>query len=150
MVRLVRDVRGESMAARGWTRCTFLDLCAIRVIIDLFGGPSSLRAGGRLQLGALRTTCMRLRDMGFSNPLLQVKLVRTGAKIVAQANGIQFEPATGQLLLDALYDHAAEAAGGKPNEVRRALKRERSEVKRIAPARVSKSRYLVPVHGARR
>lgn len=150
MFRLVREVRGESVVQREWARCTFTDLCAIRVIVDLFGGPSAMRANGRLQLKVLRTICMRLRKMGFSNPLLQVKLTRLDSGIVAQADGIRFQAATGQVLIDSIYEHAAKASVHKPNAARVDLKHEVMRVKRSSRRCVFSSDYQVPLHGVKR
>ena len=114
MLRLARETRGEAVVDAQWARYTFTDLCAIRAIVDLFGGVVRLRNGARLELQRLRAICVHLRALGFSDPLLQVKLTRTNGSIVAQANGVRFEAATGQLLLDSLYRRAREAIETKP------------------------------------
>jgi hypothetical protein len=150
MLRLARELRGERLQDSRWARYTFADLCAIRVIVELFGGPSELRRGARLQLRRLRSICLGLRKKGVADPLLQVKLTRLGRSIVAQTNGVKFEAATGQLLLDSVYREAQAASEQKPTSSRRELKRERGDVTRRVREGFTARAYFVDLEGGRR
>lgn len=145
MLRLAREVRGDAVEGTKWARYSFTDLCALRVIVDLFGGADQVRNGARLELQRLRATCMHLRKLGFANPLLQVKLTSANGSILAQADGVRFEAATGQLLLDSVYRKAVEAAEHKQMSSRRELKRERTKIEKHARNVMQTGVHLIPV-----
>jgi hypothetical protein len=69
----------------------------MRVILEL-AGP--LEVGMRLRLAQVRRACKVLRDRhGVVRPLLDVRLRRVGASIVAELQSVHVEPTSGQLLI---------------------------------------------------
>lgn len=98
--RLLRLVRTpDAQPSRRWARFSFEDLVGLRIALHLAGGTEALAGGRRLQLAELERTCTRLRQLGVSRPLIDVRLRREGRAIVAEVDGVTFRPATGQLAL---------------------------------------------------
>ena len=82
--RLLRLVRTpDAQPSRRWARFSFEDLVGLRVALHLAGGAEALAQGRRLQLAELERTCARLRQLGVSRPLIDVRLRREGRAIVA-------------------------------------------------------------------
>lgn len=150
MLRLARESRGEACVDRRWATYSFRDLVAIRAIVDLFGGARAIAAGAQLRLRALRAVCLRLRRFGFSDPLLEVKLTRAGSKIVAQSEGIRFEPASGQLLIDDMYERIEATLREKPRGVLVAFGKERKEMVHAVRAGITAIRSPISIERARR
>jgi hypothetical protein len=120
LFRLVLSSRDLPLrATRRWARFTFQDLLAVKLALDLAGGAAALKPGHRLRLAALARTCETLRSKyGLEYPLREAKLERVGATLLAKIKAVEFEPATGQLVMrevaDAVraYMRSAPVAGG--------------------------------------
>jgi|SRR5580704_3384567 hypothetical protein len=103
LFRLVRQAAGSSATAGRWSRFSFQDLAALRVAIELAGGPRALRKGRRLQLKGIEEACRALRDdYRLTSPLTQARLHREGRTIVADLGGLHFVPQSGQLVFGSL------------------------------------------------
>jgi hypothetical protein len=103
LFRLVRQVAGGSATAGRWSRFSFQDLAAVRVALQLAGGPQALRRGRRLQLKGIEEACRALRDdYRLASPLTQARLHREGRTIVADLGGLHFLPQSGQLVFGSL------------------------------------------------
>lgn len=149
MLRLARESRGEAFKERRWATYSFRDLCAIRIIVELFGGPSAIAAGAHLRLRALREVCVRLRTFGFTDPLLQVKLTRVGSEIVAQSEGVRFEAATGQILIDDLFDQIGPTLQNKSSAVAVSFDKERRKMARATRTSLTSLHSSIAVEGTR-
>lgn len=90
-------------SSRRWARFSFKDLVTVRTAIELAGGLSALRRGRHLKLKRLREVCAALRKkLHIVDPLATIRLTLSGKSIVAQLEGVTFDPISGQLLLDLL------------------------------------------------
>jgi hypothetical protein len=99
LFRLVRTQAGVQVRTRKWARYTLKDVAALRIALELCGGSDALARGKHLQMAALEHACTALRVQGVANPLLDVPLHRMGAIIVAEINGVLFDPTSGQTTL---------------------------------------------------
>lgn len=80
-----------------WSRFSFVELLAARIALDL-ARPSN--EGARLRLAQVERACLVLRaHYGVRRPLVDVRLRRVGAKIVAEFGSSILEPTSGQLLI---------------------------------------------------
>jgi hypothetical protein len=133
---------GAAPVGRQWARFSFQDLVAVKTAFHLAGGVEALQRGRRLRLTDVELICDRLRrDFGLSNPLTEIVFRRSGKTILAKVQGLWFEPATGQMALaevqEAIGRYLDESAGGtrgRRNELRRRLKKEARELKRMISA----------------
>lgn len=102
--RILRIASGpDSLQAssRKWTRFTFKDLLLVRRALDLAGGIDALKPHRHLKLKRLQEACTALRDrFDIADPLTSANLRLDGRAIVAQLDGVTFEPATGQTILE--------------------------------------------------
>lgn len=98
LYRLVR-VQGGRQVESGWARYSLRDLAGIEIAVTLAGGRDALAAGRRLQIAPVRAAVMRLRELGFTDPLLQVELRRDRGAVLAVHDGQVFNPVTGQAVL---------------------------------------------------
>jgi tetratricopeptide (TPR) repeat protein len=73
---------------------TFRDLLALRAAGALLDAGASVRQI-RQALDALR-----IRNPGLAQPLVEVRLVLEGGRLLAQSDRVKFEPRTGQTVLD--------------------------------------------------
>lgn len=99
LFRLVRAQAGGSARPRKWARYTLKDVAALRLALDLCGGVEALAHGKHLHIAPLERACEALRRQGVANPLLDVPLHRTGTVVIAEINGVLFDPTTGQTTL---------------------------------------------------
>ena len=88
---------------RGDSGYTFRDLLALRAASALLDAGASVR-----QIRAA-LTALRRQDPGLQQPLVEVRLVLEGDRLVAQSDRVRFDPRTGQLVL-ALDSGGLEAA----------------------------------------
>lgn len=137
LFEIVREQAGSPTPEAGkWSRFTFRDLVALKAALQLAGGEEALAPGRRLRLGDVRRICSRLRSLGLSSPLTEIAFRRRGRVIIAQADGISFEPITGQMLLveveEALERYLSKnpgrLAGKKGRELRVRLQGEAREI----------------------
>ena len=102
--RILRITSGpDSLRApsRKWTRFTFKDLLLVRRALDLAGGIDALKPRRHLRLKRVQEACTALRDrFDIADPLTSANLRLDGRAIVAQLDGVTFEPATGQTILE--------------------------------------------------
>lgn len=101
--QLVREQAGTAFAdPKSWSRYSYVDLAGAIEVVRLCIDTDALDAGRkpRLRLARLRRACLQLRKQGLSNPLLQAKLDLVDGQIVAQIQGLTFNPRNGQLLLE--------------------------------------------------
>ncbi len=97
---LARIVRGEEPQEGRWSCFAFRDLVAIRAAIKLAGDKANPYGGQRLMLREVERACAMLRERyKIAAPLTTVRLEWHGGRIVAQFEGVHFEPASQQLLL---------------------------------------------------
>jgi hypothetical protein len=82
--------------------------------------------------------CERLReDLGLSEPLNEVAFRRVGRTVIAQVQGISFEPVSGQLVLSEVeaaverYIDEHPGRGKRAIEMRASLKREAQELREL-------------------
>ena len=94
--------------------------------------------------------CNRLRnDLGLSQPLAEIAFRRRGRTIIAQVEGIVFEPANGQMILaeveaameQYLNEHPVRLAEGEV--LRMKLKQEAKDLRESAGSRRSEGRIEV-------
>jgi hypothetical protein len=102
--RLFRLLAGSGEPGAGtnnkWARFTFRDLVGLKAAIYLGGGVEALQPGRRLRLKEVERICKRLREeFGVLDPLVEVAFRRDGRAIVAQVQGVSFEPLSGQLVI---------------------------------------------------
>ena len=88
---------------RGDSGYTFRDLLALRAASALLDAGASVR-----QIRAA-LTALRRQDPGLQQPLVEVRLVLEGDRLVAQSDRVRFDPRTGQMVL-ALDSGGLEAA----------------------------------------
>ncbi len=142
---LLRIARGDS-ASQGasWCRFSFTDLVAIKAAIKLGRDKNNPYGGRRLMLAEVELACRLLRERyGIASPLTTVRLVWEGRRIVAQFQGVHFEPASAQLLLTPKAISAV---------VRRMPRRDRAACKEVMKKAASSPRARVAcgvqhVHG---
>jgi tetratricopeptide (TPR) repeat protein len=79
---------------RGESGYTFRDLLALRAAGALLDAGASVRQM-RLALDALRK-----REPELQQPLVEVRLVLDGGRLLAQSDRVKFDPRTGQTVLD--------------------------------------------------
>jgi hypothetical protein len=137
LFRLVREQAGSpSPHKRQWARFTFRDLVALNTALHLAGGKEALAPGRRLRLYDVERICARLRDLGLTRPLTEIAFRRRGQTVIAQVDGISFEPQTGQMLLVEveesleryLKENPSRLAGKKGQELQTSLRRETQEM----------------------
>jgi len=101
--RLVREQAGlKDAAGRQWSRFSFRDLARTEAVLRVCGGREALGPDRKTNLTGIKQACAALRGQGFTDPLLQVPLVRQGRRILALVDGAILDPVTGQLLLQAV------------------------------------------------
>jgi tetratricopeptide (TPR) repeat protein len=88
---------------RGDSGYTFRDLLALRAASALLDAGASVR-----QIRAA-LTALRRQDPGLQQPLVEVRLVLEGDRLIAQSDRVRFDPRTGQMVL-ALDSGGLEAA----------------------------------------
>jgi|tagenome__1003787_1003787.scaffolds.fasta_scaffold20976291_2 hypothetical protein len=137
LFRIVREQAGSpSPEGQKWARFTFRDLVALNTAIRLAGGKEALAVGRRLRLQDLKRICSRLRDLGLNSPLTEIAFRRRGKTVIAQVDGVSFEPVTGQMLLAEvegaleryLNENPGRLTGTKGRELRDRLQRETLEM----------------------
>lgn len=97
---LLRIVGGDADERRAWGRFTFRDLVAMNAAVTLARDKANPYGGQRMMLAEVERVCRILRDeLGIAEPLTTVRLRWQGRRIVAQFDGVNFEPASRQLLL---------------------------------------------------
>lgn len=131
LFRIVREQAGSATPDRGeWARFTFRDLVALRAALLLAGGEEALAPGRRLRLKDVAHICRRLREgLGIDSPLTEVAFRRRGKTVVARAQNLLLEPASGQLLIAEVQEaleryfaeHAPKLEQEKRNELRAKL-----------------------------
>lgn len=85
---------------------SFRDLVALRTAFELAGGTEAIHAGRNLRYTRVAKACQRLREeYGVNDPLVEVRLEREGARVIAVLDGVRFEVTTGQVVM-ALRDRA--------------------------------------------
>ncbi len=97
--RLLRDPGQTGTVPRSWSRYTFTDLAGLVTALDLCGGTEALRPGRDLVRRDLERCCKALWDQGYPNPLLNVRLIRHGCRIVVDLDGLLLDPSDGQILI---------------------------------------------------
>ncbi len=108
LLRLVRPVDPERRRGRP-ARLTFRELGALRTAFNLAGGVDALREGRNLRVAQVARACSRLREVyGVADPLSDIRLERDGSRILAVLEGVRFEVASGQVVLE-LREQAAGA-----------------------------------------
>lgn len=85
-------------------RYTLVDVAALEVLIGLCGGREALGPGRRLRLANVRAACEALRLQGYSNPLLQVPMVKIGRNVYAIVQKVLIDPTNGQIIIDGLSE----------------------------------------------
>jgi hypothetical protein len=124
LFRIVREQAGQTTAAEGkWARFTFRDLVALKAALDLAGGEQALAPGRRLRLQDIEHICQRLNEIGFSSPLTEIAFRRNGRTVIAQVEGVSFEPTSGQMLLGEVETAVARYLEENPDRSRRGAKR---------------------------
>lgn len=92
--------RGEPVPTGKWARFSLRDLAATEVLLGLVGPRERLAQGRHLNFRGVKEACDALRTLGFTDPLLQVPMVRDRSRIVAMVDEYVVVPANGQLALD--------------------------------------------------
>jgi hypothetical protein len=126
---LGRKARGAPIKS-GWARFDAEDLASAEVIVELGGGRKRLVDGRRLVLSDVAEACAKLREMGFSNPLLEVPLARQGRTIMALVGSHVYAPTTDQLafaFVGADVGRAVAQRQSDDREIRRAERMIRSQ-----------------------
>jgi len=124
LFRLVREQAGQTTAVDGkWARFSFRDLVALKAALDLAGGEQALAPGRRLRLQDVEHICRRLNELGFAHPLTEIVFRRSGRTVIAQVEGVSFEPASGQMLLAEVETAVARYLEENPDGGRRGVER---------------------------
>lgn len=123
LFRLVREQSGTGLNS-GWSRYTLTDIAAVKVVIELCGGPEALQPGRRLRIDCVAKACTALREQGIENPLLDVQLERQGDRIFANLSGTLFDPLTGQTALRAMLPNVLRVASSVETELPTRLRQE--------------------------
>ena len=89
---------------RGDGGCTFRDLLALRTAGAL------LDAGASVRQIKQALTSLRERDRTLKSPLVELRLLVDGARLLAQSDRVRFDPRTGQTVLDLDTGSLQEAA----------------------------------------
>lgn len=151
LFEVVREQMGSPMTRDGkWSRFTFRDLVALKAALGLAGGKEALAPGRRLRVQDVRRICAQLRDLGLNNPLTEVAFRRRGRAVIAQVQGLLFEPASGQMLLteveEAVEQYLSEnpqrLAGRRGRELQARLEQDARELKETAPSAQSSDARL--------
>jgi hypothetical protein len=140
LFRIVRAQAGEPISRDGkWARFTFRDLVALKAAFHLAGGEEALAPGRKLRLHDVERICKRLQeDLGLSNPLTEVAFRRVGRTVIAQVQGVSFEPTSGQMVLTdvvAAVERYIEEHPGRSKhsiETRASLEREAQELRELS------------------
>jgi hypothetical protein len=113
-----------------WSRFTLTDISRILVLVELTGGRKVVNREikGRLYFDGIQEACRQLRDLGFTDPLLQVPMRRRGRSVVAIVEDVLIDMNTGQTLFDTAESLVAEnLARSRDNEaVLAAIRNERA------------------------
>jgi len=143
LFRLVAAPVGSAAATSPkWSRFTFRDLVGLKTAIFLAGGTEALQLGRRLRLKEVERICEWLRkEFGVLNPLSEVAFRRDGRRIVAQIQGLSFEPISGQLVLSdteravGLYleGRPDRTAGERGQVLERTLRRDIEKLRQARP-----------------
>ncbi len=144
---LSRTTRGEVRPSARWARFTLTDLASTEVLVGLGGGRSRLQAGRRLILGDIENACAALREMGITNPLLDVPLARNGRRILAVVGRYVMEPSTGQFALGYAQDQIDSFLQERLIEdhaVRAAIRAERLRVQPMSTRQIDVTSQSVP------
>jgi hypothetical protein len=145
LFKIVREQAGSPVSEEddGWSQYTFRDLVAIKAALELAGGKEALSRGRRLRLQVVKEVCLRLRGvLGLSSPLTEILFRRMGRAVIAQVQGLLFDPSSGQLLLtevvEVLERYLAEdpfpAEGARVEELRARVAQEARAIREALPA----------------
>jgi hypothetical protein len=143
LFEVVREQAGSPISRDGsWSRFTFRDLVALKAAFLLAGGMDALAAGRRLRIQDVKRICIRLRELGLSNPLTEIAFRRRGKMVIAQVQGLLFEPGTGQMLLTEVEEaveryfdeNPARLVGRKGRELKVRLQQDAREMKEADPS----------------
>src|SRR6266478_5380799 len=147
LLLLAAGASPDKKESRRWARFSYKDLVMVKAAVNLAGGIDTLRKGRHLRLKRVRDACASLRHaFGVQDPLSSVKLVLDGQTIVAQMDGVAFEPVSGQLILDVRQriDHEIIDVGAP---LRRLLSSEKKQIQKGRGRSKDLFAVEVPLHG---
>lgn len=99
-----QDGHGQSTSDSNWSRWTFQDIAAGRVVVELLDMRERMRPCQRIRYDKLTKVCDALRSAGFRRPLLDVPLVRDGSEILAVVGRDVIEPLSNQHVLSSTLE----------------------------------------------
>lgn len=91
---------GSEHERSAWARFSLRDVASVAVVLALAGGQDRLLdPRRRLMFRGIEEACAALRLLGYTEPLLQVPLARSGRTIVAVIRESVVDPTNGQVVL---------------------------------------------------